>query len=418
MLASARFLVCIVGRTRLMPGVHQPDPPGLIHDDPRLLPPWRGSSFIHSLFPTDWLRPAVPSTVVGVAGTTVVLTILGDDALSADADRVAAAAGVRVMRSTEPARMNWLAAAAVLVDEQAALRCVREGLPRREGVVLIVGAEPSPSAWSAAVQVGARGVVILPAQEAALVRMLSEAVEAGSSHRKSGRLIAVVPGRGGGGASVFSAALALCAPDALLIDLDPCGGGLDLLLGIESAPGLRWPDLSTPGGRLSWTAVRDALPRRGDTTVLSAARACHDVDGEVFVAVAQAARRGGAMVVCDVPRQFGPAAIHAIELADLVVVITTCDVRAITAAAAVTGAVRMMNRNVGLVVRGPAPGGLSAREAVEVVAAPLLAALRPEPMLSQRLEQGGLRLRHRSVLAAAARTVLECVDRVPGGAHE
>ncbi|MUL46053.1 hypothetical protein FZI85_10145 [Mycobacterium sp. CBMA293] len=36
--------VCIVGFTRLAPGVHQPDPPGLIHDDLRLLPPWRGSS--------------------------------------------------------------------------------------------------------------------------------------------------------------------------------------------------------------------------------------------------------------------------------------------------------------------------------------------------------------------------------------
>ncbi len=396
-----------------MPGVHQPDPPGLIHDDPRLLPPWRGSSFIHSPLPTDWLRLVAPSTVVAVAGMTVVLTILDDEDLSADADRVAAAAGVRVVRAAEPARTNWLAAAAVLVDEHSAIRCVREGLPRRGGVVLVAAAEPSPSAWSAAVQVGACGVIILPAQEAALVRMLSEAVEAGFPHQNSGRLIAVVPGRGGGGASVFSAALALCAPDALLIDLDPSGGGLDLLLGIESAPGLRWPDLSAPGGRLSWTAVRDALPRRGDTTVLSAARACHDVDAEVFVAVAEAGRRGGATVVCDVPRQFGPAAVHALELADLVVVVFTCDIRAITAAAAVTGAVREMNRNVGLVVRGPAPGGLSTREAVEVVAAPLLAALRPEPMLSRRLEQGGLRLRRRSVLAAAARTVLECVDRAP-----
>ena len=36
--------VCIVGITRPAPGVHQPDPPGLIHDDLRLLPPWRGSS--------------------------------------------------------------------------------------------------------------------------------------------------------------------------------------------------------------------------------------------------------------------------------------------------------------------------------------------------------------------------------------
>ncbi|RAU89969.1 hypothetical protein DQP56_23875 [Mycolicibacter senuensis] len=26
--------------------VYRPDPPGLIHDDLRLLPPWRGSSFL------------------------------------------------------------------------------------------------------------------------------------------------------------------------------------------------------------------------------------------------------------------------------------------------------------------------------------------------------------------------------------
>ena len=351
-----------------------------------------------------------------MTATTVVLTLLGDADLSANADRVVAAAGARVMNVAEPARKNWLAAAAVLLDESAALRCVREGLPRREGVVLLVSGEPSPSAWSAAVQVGARNVVDLPAQETALVRLLAEAVDAGSTGEHSGRLVAVVPGRGGGGASVFAAALALCAADALLIDLDACGGGLDLLLGIESAPGLRWPDLSAPGGRLSWTAVREALPRRDDIAVLSATRTHHDIDAEVLTSVVEAGRRGGATVVCDVPRQFGSASVRALELADLVVVITTCDVRAITAAAAVTGAVRVMNRNVGLVVRGPAPGGLSAREAVEVVAAPLLASLRPEPMLSRRLEQGGLRLRRRSALEAAARAVLGSLDRAPGWA--
>jgi hypothetical protein len=36
--------MCIVSITRPEPRVYQPDPPGLIHDDPRLLPPWRGSS--------------------------------------------------------------------------------------------------------------------------------------------------------------------------------------------------------------------------------------------------------------------------------------------------------------------------------------------------------------------------------------
>ena len=40
--------------------------------------------------------------------------------------------------------------------------------------------------------------------------------------------------------------------------------------------------------------------------------------------------------------------------------------------------------------------------------------MRPEPMLAERLEQGGLRLRRRSPLAAAARQVLELLPRRTG----
>jgi hypothetical protein len=46
-LAPVSRSMCIVSITRLMPGVDQSDPPGLIHDDPRLLPPWRGSSLLY-----------------------------------------------------------------------------------------------------------------------------------------------------------------------------------------------------------------------------------------------------------------------------------------------------------------------------------------------------------------------------------
>ena len=45
-LAPGSAVVCIVSITRLTPRVYQPDPPGLMHDDPRLLPPWRGSSLL------------------------------------------------------------------------------------------------------------------------------------------------------------------------------------------------------------------------------------------------------------------------------------------------------------------------------------------------------------------------------------
>lgn len=62
--------MCIVSITRLMPGVHQPDPPGLIHDDLRLLPPWRGSSLSgpfairYGRRARQWLRNAVFAAAV------------------------------------------------------------------------------------------------------------------------------------------------------------------------------------------------------------------------------------------------------------------------------------------------------------------------------------------------------------------
>ena len=336
----------------------------------------------------------------------VVLVLLTGFELSQSADRVAAAAGARSVRTRTPGGRTWRTAAAVLVDEDAARRCARAGLPRRDGVFLVGAGEPSDTAWAAALDVGAQRLCTLPEQEAELVGLVSEAAETGAASARRGGVIAVTAGRGGGGASVFATALAQTAGESLLIDLDPCGGGIDLLLGGESAPGLRWPDLNLQGGRLGWHAVREVLPRRGRVSVLSSARGYHHIDPEPVAAVVEAGRRGGAIVVCDVPRQPAPAALCALEAADLVVVVTSCDVRGIAAAAATLGVLRSANPNVGLVLRGPSPGGLGPREAADATAAPVLAAMRPEPLLDRRLETGGLRLGRRSPLAGAARRVL------------
>ena len=275
-------------------------------------------------------------------------------------------------------------------------------------------AELESELWSAAIDVGAQYVCTLPAREAELVRLIaewSEAAERGRRAPRAGRVIAVTGGRGGGGASVFAAALAHCAGEALLVDLDTAGGGIDLLLGGESLPGLRWPDLSLRAGRLSWTALREVLPRRNAVAVLSSTRTYCDIDPGAAAAVVDAGRRGGATVVCDVPRQLNQAGVTILESADLVVVVTSCDVRGIAATAALVGVMRTANPNLGLVVRGPAPGGLRAAEVVDIVSAPLLAAMRPEPMLGLQLEHGGLRMRRRSPLATAARTVLGVLDQ-------
>jgi hypothetical protein len=64
-------------------------------------------------------------------------------------------------------------------------------------------------------------------------------------------------------------------------------------------------------------------------------------------------------------------------------------------------------------VRGPAPGGLRSAEVARIVGLPLLAAMRPQPGVTDALERGGLRLRRRSPLAAAARRVLTVLAQHP-----
>jgi hypothetical protein len=95
------------------------------------------------------------------------------------------------------------------------------------------------------------------------------------------------------------------------------------------------------------------------------------------------------------------------------VVISQCDVRACAATATIAAVIAGINPNVGLVVRGPSPGGLRAGEVAEIAAVPLLATMKPEPRLAEQLEHGGLRLRRRSALAAAARRVLAVLPARP-----
>jgi secretion/DNA translocation related CpaE-like protein len=348
------------------------------------------------------------------------LALIDDRGLDADIDRVVAAAGMRLVRSGEPpGRRVWLSAAAVLLDAAAARRCADRGLPRRARVLLISGVTPGPEDWEAAVAVGAQQVVSMPAQDADLMALLADAADAARDGEARGSVVAVVSGRGGGGASVFATALAQAAGEALLVDADPWGGGLDLVLGSETEPGLRWPDLSLAGGRLSYPALRDALPsRRGvrvlsGSRVLSGERASNDIDAVALGAVIDAGSRGGVTVVCDTARRTTPATETALAAADLVVLVTPADVRSCAAAAATAQWVSAGNPNTGVVVRGPAPGGLRPIDVARIVGLPVLASMRPQPGIESLLERGGLRVRQRSPLAGAARKVLETLARHP-----
>jgi secretion/DNA translocation related CpaE-like protein len=429
-----------------MPGVDQPDPPGLIHDDLRLLPPWRGSSLFwgtfiplrviavvaerRSPFTQGTIRaqsrfhPQMvhqPSTIVGarvqsgaMSTSGGVLALVSDPGLRNDVDRVGAAVGVRVVHTSEPSsRKVWEVASAVVLDAETVCRCAELALPRRSRVFLVGHAEPQSKQWEAAIAVGVQRVLVLPDREDDLVAELSDAVQARRTDGR-GAVLAVIGGRGGAGASVFATSLAFAAGNALLVDVDPWGGGLDLALGGEAEVGLRWPDLALQGGRVDYGALREALPARDGVTILSAGRGATEVDAVAFEAVLDAGRRGGATVVCDLPRRATPAVEAALDAADLVVLVSPADVRSCAAAAAMGRWLAASNPNVGLVVRGPSPGGLRPADVAQLVGLPTLAAMRAQPGVASMLERGGLNLRRRSPLASAARRVLAVLHQQAG----
>lgn len=342
-----------------------------------------------------------------------VLAMVAEATMRDAIERVAAAAGVAVVHVAHPpSRQAWAGASAVLLDASGAGRC-SSSLPRRAHVVVLARGDPQPADWQVAIAVGADCVMTLPADEARLVAALADAAEAGCDGQARGAVVAVMGGRGGAGASLFAAALALAAGEALLIDADPWSGGLDLVLGAEDKAGLRWPDLSLEDGRLDFAALRQALPRRDGVSVLSSVRTGNDVAPGPMAAVIEAGRRGGVTVVCDLPRRLTRAVEFAVDAADLVVLITTADVGGAAATPAVASAVGAINPNVGLIVRGPSPAGLRPADVARIVELPLLAAMRPQTGVAGQLERGGLRMGRRAPLAGAARAVLAVLARHP-----
>jgi secretion/DNA translocation related CpaE-like protein len=340
--------------------------------------------------------------------------------------RMAAAAGCDMQRAVDPAQARpfWADAPMVLLDAAAAERCARAGLPRRGEVVLAVRGEPEAAVWRHAVAVGAEHVVALPEAESWLVAALTEAAE---GPRPRGTVLAVVGGRGGAGTSVFAAAVAVTAvrdgASALLVDCDPLGGGLDLVLGAEDLGGLRWPGIGVEGGRVPAAALHAALPspridrQGGELGVLSCDRSAHGPAPAAVRAVIDAGRRAGDTVVCDLPRYPTDAAVAALAGADLVALVVPADVRSCAASVRVASVLAEHGRPIRLVVRGPAPGGVDAGEVSRAIGLPLLATMRPEPGLARALERGEAPPRPRGALARAARTVLAELRTAAAGAR-
>ncbi|MFI9203937.1 septum site-determining protein Ssd [Streptomyces sp. NPDC053048] len=318
------------------------------------------------------------------------LIVTEDEGLLDDLLRLCAAAGAvpEVAHGAAPRRGGWENARLVLVGDDCAMRL--SGVARREGVVLVGRDHDDSGVWQRAVGVGAQNVALLPDGESWLVDRIADAVE---GMGRPAVTVGVIGGRGGAGASTLACALAVGAArggrQTMLIDGDPLGGGLDVLLGGERAEGLRWPAFADSRGRVAGRALEEALPELYSLRVLSWDRGeCTAVPPDAMRAVLAAARRRGGVVVVDLPRRLDETALEALGQLDMGLLVVPAELRAVAAAHRVASVVGMMLGDLRAVVRGPFGPGFDGQEVARLLGLPLAGELDPEPGLPEALNAG------------------------------
>ena len=159
------------------------------------------------------------------------------------------------------------------------------------------------------------------------------------------------------------AANAESAARAVLVEVDPTSGGIDVLLGTEGVPGPRWSGLRLAGGRLEAAALAEGLPTWSSVAFVAA-----DVtpSADAVAQLLPVARRVGPVVV-DLPRWPAPARSAALTRCDLVVLITGSDVASIAGARSVAAGLGTRMRTALIVRGGAAPHAVAGLVGVPLI---------------------------------------------------
>jgi secretion/DNA translocation related CpaE-like protein len=332
------------------------------------------------------------------------LFVTDDETLLEELLRLAAAAGVipEVARDGIGALRGWASAPLVLVGADQAVAVGRLYPPRRPAVHVVALGPVPDHLFRDALAVGAQSVAGLPGSESWLVEALTDL---GDQRAERALTIGVVGGSGGVGATTFACALGQMAArsgQAVVIDLDPLGPGIDRVLGLEARDGMRWDELGQPTGRLSARALREALPRSAGLGVLTWNVGPHGSLQAFAVREAMsAAQRGHDTVVLDLPRHRDALLEEVVARCDKVLVVTAPTVAGVASAARVCAGFSHPGL-LGLVVRG---SGADPRDIARVVGAPIVAEMSDQRGLAESIDLGLGPVRSRR--GPLGRTVLE-----------
>ena len=269
-------------------------------------------------------------------------------------------------------RAVWPYASMVLVGVDEALAVSRQALPRRTEVY-VIGDEGGMPRLVAGLYSWARpSSFCLATPHCWRARWRTAPARPGG-----GRLLAVIGGAGGVGASTVAAGLcfaaALSGRGSLLLDCDPIGGGIDLLVGAERIDGWRWPQFAAAKGHLG--DLRGQLPVADGVDILAMGRRSWPAgaspaspNAEQMKAVLASAGRSHDLVVADLPRGLGEGPLAVLRRADLTLLVVPADLRGV-AASRETGAelftacgslgVLVRQSRVGRISSTPWPTGLA-----------------------------------------------------------
>ncbi len=329
-----------------------------------------------------------------------------------DVLRLAAAAGVEplVVTSAAALRSRWAHHSLVVIGSDIAAEVSAGYVPRRDGVVLAArGQGEATVTWSAATQLGADQVAMLPDAETWLIDRFATI---GVRHRASAPVVGFVGGCGGAGSSSLAAAVAVAgrgrSTEVTAIDLDPLGTGLEVLLGADQPEGLSWADLANTRGRLRGDVVRASLPELVGVRVLGWANNAPQplAAGSVGAAIDGLARSCD-LVIVDFARSFGEEVAEALCRCGLVVLTCPRTTVAVASASRMLSLGQLSNQPVEVVARGPSPSGISGEEVAETLGLPLLCDVAADPGVGRRLERGLTPVGRRGGIRSASEAVLD-----------
>lgn len=250
-----------------------------------------------------------------------------------------------------------------------------------EEIVIVCEHVPDVQAWKLAVTLNAKAVVALSDSREWLLSNLVTPM------RKTAEMICLLPIVGGAGASTLASAMSVqsasTGKQVCLVDLDPQGGGIDVVCGAEEIPGARWSDVLDVEN-ISGADVMRSLPECAGVRIL--AMRCDSVTPEKVEQILAAL-----MSVCDViyvdlaqgMNDYWPVVS---QLSNQILLVLPTTVRATTVAKRILE--NQEHDRFGLVVRQLPGTGLTPLAIAQTLGVPLKAQIATDTRVVEQIEQG------------------------------